>query len=46
MLNPEMLSDYKILEIAQNWLARVLFAAEDEYGSPKCYISSMNLVYD
>ena len=31
MLPAEKVSDYKILEIAKNWLHRVLFAAEHEY---------------
>ena len=42
LVYPEKVSDYKILEMAKNWLAGVLFTADHEYDIPRYRISSMS----
>ena len=37
-----MVSDYKILEIAQNSYTGIVFDAEDEYDTLGCHISSIS----
>ena len=46
MPDPKKVSNYKILEIAQNWLAMVLFLTEYEYYNPRCHIASMTHEYE